>query len=287
MRLGTRSTAAGFPGGWVVILSLLAIVFFVTVGALRGPDKAPAPDNVLQPKLVRALRTQRRCSRGPVAPGPPRRSRRPTRRGRHVVPDRHPEPSRPAGTGKGVRQGHALTPASPRPSAVRFERPTSWRRCDAYPFSPGVDPAATALPPSAPAAPSPRNVRIRAGTRAASAGRRRGSRGNGRAWRSPRWCSASSASSSASPSCCRSWRWVFGFVSLRRIKRSGGTISGRGMALAGVWLGVLGVLVGSWFRIAGATGAFDDDGTLAPSDARVGQCVNSRRAHLRRLPRRR
>ncbi len=40
---------AHFPWGWVVILSLLAIVFFVTVGALRGPDKAPAPDNVLQP----------------------------------------------------------------------------------------------------------------------------------------------------------------------------------------------------------------------------------------------
>ncbi len=46
------------------------------------------------------------------------------------------------------------------------------------------------------------------------------------------------------------------------------------MALAGVWLGVVGVLVGVAFWIAGATGAFDDDGTLAPSDARVGQCVN-------------
>ena len=40
---------AHFPWGWVAILSVLAVIFFVTAGALRGPNKEPAPDNVLQP----------------------------------------------------------------------------------------------------------------------------------------------------------------------------------------------------------------------------------------------
>jgi hypothetical protein len=67
---------------------------------------------------------------------------------------------------------------------------------------------------------------------------------------------------------------VFGFVALGRIKRSGRTISGRGMALAGVWLGVVGIVAGVAFWIASATGALDDDGTVGPSDAKVGQCVD-------------
>jgi hypothetical protein len=46
------------------------------------------------------------------------------------------------------------------------------------------------------------------------------------------------------------------------------------MALAGLWLGVVGVVAGVAFWIASATGALDDSGSLGPSDAKVGQCVN-------------
>jgi hypothetical protein len=66
---------------------------------------------------------------------------------------------------------------------------------------------------------------------------------------------------------------IFGFVALSRIKRTRPLISGRGMALAGVWLGVVGLLTGIAFWVAAATGAFDDD-SLATGDVKVGQCVN-------------
>jgi hypothetical protein len=67
---------------------------------------------------------------------------------------------------------------------------------------------------------------------------------------------------------------VFGFIALSRIKKSHRAISGRGMALAGVWLGGIGIVTGVAFWVASATGALDDDSTLGPADAKVGQCVN-------------
>ena len=66
---------------------------------------------------------------------------------------------------------------------------------------------------------------------------------------------------------------IFGFVATRQIKRSGGALTGSGLARAGWIMGLIGLLVGVGFWILAATGAFDD-GTTAVFDVEPGECAN-------------
>jgi hypothetical protein len=72
--------------------------------------------------------------------------------------------------------------------------------------------------------------------------------------------------------------WLFGFLALRSIKKSGE--KGRGMAIAGIVLGTLwavltGVIVGvaiSQHAERDSSGAIVDDGQIRPQSLRVGDC---------------
>lgn len=48
---------------------------------------------------------------------------------------------------------------------------------------------------------------------------------------------------------------IFGVLALKEIKRSAGTVGGRGMAIAGVVLGIVGVIAGVIFWIAIRSGS--------------------------------
>jgi hypothetical protein len=66
---------------------------------------------------------------------------------------------------------------------------------------------------------------------------------------------------------------IFALLSLKQIKTSGGAISGRGMAIAGLVTGIVGVLAGAGFWIAYATGAFPNEKSVF--DLKAGDCVES------------
>ena len=61
---------------------------------------------------------------------------------------------------------------------------------------------------------------------------------------------------------------IFGFKGLKRIKRSGGQVTGRGKAMTGVILGIIGVLAAVGFWIFAAT-----NNKTSLSDIKAGDCV--------------
>ena len=65
---------------------------------------------------------------------------------------------------------------------------------------------------------------------------------------------------------------VFGVIALREIGRSDGSLRGKGMATAGLVLGIVGLVVAAVFYVAAAAGAFDSDGE-AIAGVEVGDCV--------------
>jgi hypothetical protein len=70
--------------------------------------------------------------------------------------------------------------------------------------------------------------------------------------------------------------FIFGLVAAKQIKRSGGATTGKGLALAGWILGLVGMLVGVGFYVLAANGTFDDAaGRKDAFDLKVGDCVNT------------
>ncbi|WP_188111411.1 DUF4190 domain-containing protein [Nocardioides antri] len=72
--------------------------------------------------------------------------------------------------------------------------------------------------------------------------------------------------------CCAPVSLILGFVGLGRTK--GGQRKGRGMAITGIILGLLGLLVWVGVGIAGVAGVNFLDSIVTPENAEVGQCVN-------------
>lgn len=66
---------------------------------------------------------------------------------------------------------------------------------------------------------------------------------------------------------------VLGIVAARRIRASGGRLTGLGAARAGWITGLVGVLAGIGFGIAALSGAFDDD-EVSVFDLETGDCVD-------------
>ena len=66
---------------------------------------------------------------------------------------------------------------------------------------------------------------------------------------------------------------IFGIISARQIKRSGGALTGSGFARAGWIMGLIGLLAGGGLIAASASGAFDD-GETGVFDLEAGDCVN-------------
>jgi hypothetical protein len=72
--------------------------------------------------------------------------------------------------------------------------------------------------------------------------------------------------------CCAPVSLVLGFIGLGRTK--GGQRKGRGMAIAGIVLGLLGLVAWVGIAIAGVAGVSFLDSIVTPGNAEVGQCVN-------------
>lgn len=72
--------------------------------------------------------------------------------------------------------------------------------------------------------------------------------------------------------CCAPVGLVLGFVGLKRTK--GGQRKGRGLAITGIVLGLLGLLVWVFLGIAAIAGVAWFASVVDPADAEVGQCVN-------------
>ena len=66
---------------------------------------------------------------------------------------------------------------------------------------------------------------------------------------------------------------IFGLVAAKRIKQSGGSLTGRGMARAGWILGAVGLAVGAVFWALAAAGVLEEDDP-DPYDIEVGDCAN-------------
>ncbi len=72
--------------------------------------------------------------------------------------------------------------------------------------------------------------------------------------------------------CCAPVGLILGFVGLKRTK--GGQRKGRGLAVTGIVLGLLGLLVWVGLGIAAVAGVAWFESIVEPGDAEVGQCVN-------------
>jgi hypothetical protein len=72
--------------------------------------------------------------------------------------------------------------------------------------------------------------------------------------------------------CCAPVGLILGFVGIRRTK--GGQRKGRGLAITGVVLGLLGLLVWVGLGIASIAGIGFLSSIVTPDEAKVGQCVN-------------
>lgn len=72
--------------------------------------------------------------------------------------------------------------------------------------------------------------------------------------------------------CCAPVGLILGFVGLKRTK--GGQRKGRGMAITGIVLGLLGLLVWVGLGIAAVAGVAWFDSILLPDEAEVGQCID-------------
>lgn len=72
--------------------------------------------------------------------------------------------------------------------------------------------------------------------------------------------------------CCAPVGLILGFVGISRTK--GGKRKGRGLAIAGVVLGLLGLLAWIGVGIAAVAGVAWFDSLVTPDEAEVGQCIN-------------
>lgn len=72
--------------------------------------------------------------------------------------------------------------------------------------------------------------------------------------------------------CCAPVGLILGFVGLRRTK--GGQRKGRGLAITGIVLGLLGLLVWIGMGIAAVAGVAWFDSLVLPEEAEVGQCID-------------
>jgi hypothetical protein len=72
--------------------------------------------------------------------------------------------------------------------------------------------------------------------------------------------------------CCGPGSLILGFVGLSRTK--GGKRKGRGMAIAGIVLGIIGLIANAVLIIGVVAGANWFASIVEPEDAEVGQCVN-------------
>ncbi len=66
---------------------------------------------------------------------------------------------------------------------------------------------------------------------------------------------------------------IFGIISARQIKRSGGALTGSGFARAGWIMGAIGLLAGGGLIAASAAGVLDD-GETGVFDVEAGECVS-------------
>lgn len=72
--------------------------------------------------------------------------------------------------------------------------------------------------------------------------------------------------------CCSLGGLILGFMGLSRTK--GGKRKGRGLAIAGIVLGIIGLIVNVVVVIGIVAGGIFLSSVVAPEDAEVGQCVN-------------
>jgi Domain of unknown function (DUF4190)/Septum formation len=66
---------------------------------------------------------------------------------------------------------------------------------------------------------------------------------------------------------------VFGLLARRDVRRSAGRLLGRNLAMAGIVLGIVGILMAVGFYVTAALGGFDDLGDSTLADVQVGECV--------------
>jgi hypothetical protein len=72
--------------------------------------------------------------------------------------------------------------------------------------------------------------------------------------------------------CCAPVGLILGFVGIKRTK--GGQRKGRGLAITGIVLGLLGVLAWVGMGVAAVAGVAWFDSLVTPEEAEVGQCIN-------------